>query len=134
MKKLILILLLAFMQTAHSQWVECNTGLDSPSYVNNITISGNNIFAGTARGGVFRAKLSDFGITSVSDKKVISKDFIILPNPASEYIEILFPFVRGTVGVSNKNISFFKLPRPFGTPPSKKGKNWITHFHGNDRT
>ena len=46
------------------------------------------IFAGTTNGDVFRTKLSDFGITDVPYTKITNFEYQIIPNPASDFIEI----------------------------------------------
>jgi len=86
MKKILLFgLLLTLSSTLKAQWQECNNGLYGGE-INYIAISGNNIFAGTYFGGIFRAKLSDFGNSSVEDEQVA--DLHIFPNPASDYLDI----------------------------------------------
>lgn len=55
MKRVILILLLAFMQISYSQWEQCNGPYGGT--VNTLVISGSNIFAGTWGSSVFRTKI-----------------------------------------------------------------------------
>jgi hypothetical protein len=73
-----------------NSWSEKNIGLLN-NFVHTIAISSNNIFAGTGGGGIFKAKLSDFGISSIEENSANSEpDFFIFPNPVSDFINI-FP-------------------------------------------
>ncbi|TAL67116.1 MAG: T9SS type A sorting domain-containing protein [Bacteroidetes bacterium] len=69
-----------------NNWTEKNSGLIylcEPSLI----INGDYIYAGTNNGRVFRAKLSDLGITDVKDT-YRRTEYTIYPNPSSDFILI----------------------------------------------
>ncbi|MCX6154483.1 MAG: T9SS type A sorting domain-containing protein [Candidatus Kapabacteria bacterium] len=70
-------------------WIPRNTGLTGyGSEVIDLAYNEEYIFAGT-EGGIYRAKLSDFGISSAKVSTSSYKEAIsISPNPASDYITI----------------------------------------------
>jgi hypothetical protein len=71
-----------------NNWNVKNDGLTNYS-VSPLVISGNNIFAGTWGDGIFRAKLSDFGISNVNDETNYNS-ILLYPNPAGNNLNIIF--------------------------------------------
>lgn len=69
-----------------SNWVKKSNGLTGRT-VKSLTISGDNIFAGTDV-GVFRAKLSDMISTDITENLDNTEKFLISPNPATDFIDI----------------------------------------------
>jgi photosystem II stability/assembly factor-like uncharacterized protein len=62
-------------------------------YMNSITdfaINGEYIYAVVAPSKIFKAKLSNLLPTSVKDESVVKKEFLIFPNPSSNFITIQF--------------------------------------------
>jgi photosystem II stability/assembly factor-like uncharacterized protein len=70
-----------------NNWTLINSGLTYID-VRTLAIIGDYIFAGTNGGGLFRAKLSDFGITSVEEPKPKVNNLKISPNPANDWLYI----------------------------------------------
>ncbi|MGA2296902.1 MAG: T9SS type A sorting domain-containing protein [FCB group bacterium] len=80
---------------------------DSLSNLNILSLAHNNkyIFAGT-QGGLFRAKLSDFGITNVNDLSN-EQNFSLFPNPVSDYLYL---------NIGNNNYTEIKIYNELGIP------------------
>jgi hypothetical protein len=55
------------------------------------------IYAGSYYGGVYRAKLSDFGITDVPEIIPPNDEITIFPNPATNQINICFLMKQITI-------------------------------------
>jgi photosystem II stability/assembly factor-like uncharacterized protein len=72
-----------------------------------LAISGKYIYAGTSEYGIYRTKLSNFGIVDVQEKRINDNSITIQPNPATENITIslnngLQPIVKkGSVSIYN---------------------------------
>ncbi len=71
-----------------NNWTEKNSGLENLG-TKPIIINDDYIFAGTNEGGIFRAKLSDLGITDVKENEQ-KNEGIIYPNPASDVFRLKF--------------------------------------------
>ena len=105
-------------------WLKYNQGLDyiieyvkRSKVVSNVfwSLNANNkyLFLGIGEGPgrvLYRAPLSDFGITSAEEKSIKLESFSISPNPAKEYIEIEFssprlkPWAEGVADVKIYNL------------------------------
>jgi len=70
-----------------NSWIPKYSGITDG--VSSIIINGNYIFAGTLSKGVFRAKLSDLGITDVKEQEQ-KIEIKIEPNPASDEFRLRF--------------------------------------------
>jgi photosystem II stability/assembly factor-like uncharacterized protein len=60
------------------------------TFITSLKIQNGYIFAGTKQEGIYRAKLSDFGITDVKEDIKLSNSFTISPNPSQKNINIKF--------------------------------------------
>ena len=102
--------------------------------VDALLINGDYIFAGTGEHGIYRAKLSDLGITDVKETEQ-NNGIKIEPNPASDEFRLRFnaPFettvqlsvfdllgnsvlsqiLQSTEGTNEKNINCEKLPQGY---------------------
>ena len=72
-------------------WNTANNGFKFESYgikLNSLEISHEYIFAGTNYNSMYRAKLSDFGISDVPNKEPLSDAFTIFPNPVQNTLNI----------------------------------------------
>lgn len=69
-------------------WSKINNGIDFER-INTISVHGNYVYVGTLRCGIFRAKLSDFGISEVNDSSSENFRSSIFPNPATDFIDII---------------------------------------------
>jgi hypothetical protein len=105
-------------------WLKYNHGLDyiieyikRSKVVSNVfwSFNANNkyLFLGIGEGPgrvLYRAPLSDFGITSAEEKSIKLESFSISPNPAEEYIEIAFSNPRLKLWVAGVDaIKIFNL-------------------------
>ncbi|MFA6572486.1 MAG: T9SS type A sorting domain-containing protein, partial [Bacteroidota bacterium] len=80
-----------------NSWFNKSNGLAYDVYGNDtvykattIIISGNYIFAGTSGRGIFRAKLSDFGLSNVNENKTLLRNFVLYPNPANSTFRLKY--------------------------------------------
>jgi len=64
-----------------NNWIAQNNGITIDMGIRSSAICGNYIYVGTYTAGLFRAKLSDFGITVNVDENIPNKEFSIYPNP-----------------------------------------------------
>lgn len=83
---------LYFSSDNGNNWVIKNDGLKS-KWIMSLKIKGDTIYAGSYYGGMYRARISDFGITSVEDN-ITEKDnylytFPPFPNPATKEVRSL---------------------------------------------
>lgn len=83
-------------------WVDVNKGFgDNPIGISSFVVLGEYIYAGTIQKkfsegascngsgkGVFRAKLSDFGLSDVGEDRQASEEVSIFPNPAADILNI----------------------------------------------
>ncbi len=69
-------------------WTNVGSGLTKRYSISRLLIVGDYIYACSDIGGVYIAKLSDFGITSSTPNPSNSNDILIYPNPASNKITI----------------------------------------------
>jgi photosystem II stability/assembly factor-like uncharacterized protein len=83
-------------------WYQKNTGLDL--IVQAVIINNEYIFAGTSDSGIYRAKLSDLGITDVKETNQ-NNETIIYPNPASSSVRVKYE----SPSYSKLQISIFDL-------------------------
>ncbi|MFA6571061.1 MAG: T9SS type A sorting domain-containing protein, partial [Bacteroidota bacterium] len=60
-------------------------------FIRSLSFNDKYFFAGTWGSGLFRAKLSDFGIVDVKDEKLshLITSFLIIPNPATDYVQLI---------------------------------------------
>jgi len=90
-----------------NSWMLTNTG--SGSYcdgVESFIVNGVYVFALTNQSGIFRAKLSDFGITNIDVKEDNQyNETIIYPNPASSSVRVKYE----SASISKLQISIFDL-------------------------
>jgi photosystem II stability/assembly factor-like uncharacterized protein len=86
-----------------NSWTAKNSGLTYLG-IRPMIINGDYIFAGTNEAGIFRAKLSDLGITDVKETEQ-KKDVNIYPNPASSEVKLKFE----STNISKIQISIFDL-------------------------
>ncbi|MGA2296261.1 MAG: T9SS type A sorting domain-containing protein [FCB group bacterium] len=89
-------------------WRTINQGLNNNNG-HKIACNDDYIFDGCS-GGVYRAKLNDFNIISVSENQQIEK-FSIFPNPVSDYLNLSF---------LNNNSSEIKIYNELGIPVFEK--------------
>ncbi len=68
-------------------WIEINDGLGR-RIINDLLIADDYIFIATNNEAIYRAKLSDFGITNVIDNTDTGDKQFIFPNPATDLISI----------------------------------------------
>lgn len=75
-----------------STWIEINDGLTNLD-IYSLLVAGKYLFAGTNNGGLFRVKLSDFGITGVEDDATENENYLYsfppFPNPATKEVRSL---------------------------------------------
>ena len=69
-------------------WLAFNSGLPIDFEVHAITLIGEYLYAGT-NDGIYRAKLSDLGITDVKETEQTINN-VIYPNPATDFLELSF--------------------------------------------
>jgi photosystem II stability/assembly factor-like uncharacterized protein len=84
-------------------WIAKNSGLTCFGTLS-LIINGDYIFAGDASCGIFRAKLSDLGITDVKETEQ-KNESIIYPNPASSEVKLKFE----STNISKIQISIYDL-------------------------
>jgi photosystem II stability/assembly factor-like uncharacterized protein len=120
-------------------WVDTKCDILKNPYLNTLEIHGEYLFVGTniyyfgSNGdAIYRAKLSDFGITDVQES-VIASHFSIHPNPTSEYITISKPS-EGFKPSEGSDIKIFNmLGECVGeiplSPPLPKGETRIDISH-----
>jgi len=85
-------------------WAAVDTGLPN-CWVSALTISGDNIFAGTEGIGIYIRPLSDFGITGI-EKITNNNNLAVYPNPANERITIE---LKGLNSIQNSLISICNI-------------------------
>jgi len=83
---------LYFSSDKGSSWEIRNDGLKSTN-IRALSIKGDTIYAGTISGGMHRARLSDFGITSVEENNINTENYLYtfppFPNPATKEVRSL---------------------------------------------
>lgn len=87
-------------------WIEINDNLTNKN-VYSVIVSGDYLFAGTSDDGIFRTKLSDYGISGLNDFS--QKTLSISPNPASDFITIQFSNKELKPFVTNYKIQIFDM-------------------------
>lgn len=87
-------------------WIEINDNLTNKN-VYSVIVSGDYLFAGTSDDGIFRTKLSDYGISGLNDFS--QKTLSISPNPASDFIKIQFINKELKPFVTNYKIQIFDM-------------------------
>ena len=86
-----------------ANWKYYNEGLTNLN-VRTIAIDGDNVYAGTDSGGVFRAKITDF-VTGVNEEILLGNSLQISPQPSSDFLQ-----VKGINSTLEKdNIQIFNL-------------------------
>ncbi|MEI6090567.1 MAG: T9SS type A sorting domain-containing protein [bacterium] len=123
-----------------------------PYYATNsvmsLAISGKYIYAGTSEYGIYRAKLSDFGIVDVQEKRFNDNIITIQPNPASENITVslnngLHPIIQNcslsiynSLGIEIKRFTEIELAGQtslnFSTEGLASGIYYCTYTSGTD--
>lgn len=75
-----------------NNWILKNDGLKS-KWIMSLKIKGDTIYAGSYYGGMHRARLSDFGITSVEENQINNDNYLYtfppFPNPATKEVRSL---------------------------------------------
>ncbi len=75
-----------------TSWIEVNDGLSNIN-VFSLHVTDKYLFAGTYNGGLFRVKLSDFGITGVEENLICKQNYLYtfppFPNPATKEVKSL---------------------------------------------
>jgi photosystem II stability/assembly factor-like uncharacterized protein len=83
---------LYFSSDKGNSWEKRNDGLKSTN-IRALSVKGDTIYAGTIGGGMYRAKLSDFGITDVKDNTINTDNYLYtyppFPNPATKEVRSL---------------------------------------------
>jgi hypothetical protein len=70
-----------FVSTDYGKaWIQRNEGIKN-DFITSLSIKGDYIYAGTNGSGVYRAKLSDFGILDVEEKPPAKLEFTVYSSP-----------------------------------------------------
>ena len=80
-----------FLSTDRGEnWADISSGLTDLN-VYNLLFDNINLYASTEGGGIYQAKLADFGITDIDEKFIFSEEVTVYPNPCSDLITVVFP-------------------------------------------